>query len=74
MSETKIIARIFEDVGGYYVCDERLNYFDTRRYRHPNKSSALRSALRNGYTHAIGSGCYWQGVKKIPRKFIEQDV
>src|SRR6266508_996380 len=40
------IARIFEDVGGYYVCSESEDYLDTRGKAYPN-SPPIRS------THSI---------------------
>lgn len=55
---TKLIARIFEDVGGYYVCSDSNEHLDTRGLAHQSKASALRSASQLGYTHARGSGTY----------------
>lgn len=57
-TETQTIARIFEDVGGYYICDDSLDYLDARGAAYPNKASAMRSAAEQGYTHARGSGTY----------------
>jgi hypothetical protein len=64
----KQVARIFEDVGGFYVCTEE-HMLDTRGTAYPTKASALRAAAANGYTHAIGSGCYWQGERRIPKLY-----
>src|SRR6266545_4710402 len=50
------IARIFEDVGGYYVSPESEDYLDTRGKAYPTKSEAQRAAARAGYTHMVGSG------------------
>lgn len=54
----KVIARIFYDVGGYYVCDEDLDYLDMRGQNYPSKAAAQRAAKELGYTHCIGSGSY----------------
>ena len=59
--KTKLTARIFADVGGYFVCDDGLDYLDARGYAHASKADALRAAYRKGYTHAVGSGCYRSG-------------
>lgn len=58
----KNVARIFADVGGYYVCSDDLDYLDARGYAHQTKAEAMRSAYESGYTHAIGSGAYKQGA------------
>lgn len=69
------IARIFADIGGYYICDNHEDYLDARGVAYPSKAAALRAAADNyggvqePYTHAIGSGTYWQGIKRIPAKF-----
>lgn len=57
----KSTARIFSDVGGYYVCDSSLPHLDARGKRHSTKADALRAAYQAGYTHAVGSGCYRPG-------------
>lgn len=67
----KSIAKIFEDVGGYYVCDET-GPLDTRGRSYKTKADALRGACRDGYTHAVGSGTYWTGIQAIPKKFREE--
>ena len=41
---TKIVARIFEDVGGYYICSEALDYLDARGTAYQSKAEAMRSA------------------------------
>lgn len=56
------MARIFEDVGGYYICDDSLDYLDARGNGYDSKAAALRAAYAAGYTHAIGSGAYKQGA------------
>jgi hypothetical protein len=57
----KTIARVFESVGGYYICADSLDYLDARGKAYPTKSAALRAAYRCGFTHAIGSGAIKQG-------------
>ena len=51
----KKTIRIFEDVGGYYVCDNDLDYLDTRGACFPTVRAALnycRDVLTmDGYTH-----------------------
>lgn len=53
----KKIARIFEDMGGYFWVDEDCP-LDTSGHCYGNKVSAVRSAAREGYTHVVGSGTY----------------
>lgn len=65
----KIIARIFEDVVGYYVCDEDATYLDARGAAYRTKADALRAAAEDGYTHAIGSGTHWDGLRRIPPRY-----
>ena len=57
-TENTTTARIFEDVGGYYICDDDLDYLDTRGYPSRTKAEAMRVAKDSGYTHARGSGTY----------------
>ena len=40
--EKKKTVRIFEDVGGYYVCDNDLDYLDTRGACFPTVRAALK--------------------------------
>jgi hypothetical protein len=61
MKTEKTTARVFADVGGYYFCDEELEYLDARGTAYPSKAAALRAAYGAGYTHAVGSGAYKQG-------------
>ena len=61
-------AYIFEDVNGYYICDPD-GPLDARGKAHQSKAEAMRAAAYEGYTHAEGSGTYWDGVKKIPGKY-----
>ena len=65
----KKTARIFEDADGYHVCDEDEEFLDARGRAHHTKTSALRSAVEMEFTHAVGSGCPWDGVRKIPTKY-----
>jgi hypothetical protein len=61
-------ARIVEDLGGFYICDDALPYLDTRGkayhmrgQAYPSKSAALIAAWESGYDRAVGSGCYRPG-------------
>ena len=57
------VARIFKEVDGrYYICDEGSKLLDARGTAHLTKRQAMMAALRDGYTHGIGSGTYsrWQ--------------
>jgi hypothetical protein len=64
------VARVFEEsTGKYHHCADSLDYLDARGTGHTTKASALHAAYHNGYTHAVGSGCTWQGVKRIPARF-----
>jgi hypothetical protein len=66
----KKVARIFEDIGGYFVCDEELYYLDARGCLYHSKTAAMLAAASAGYTHAIGSGTYWgNAVRRIPANF-----
>jgi hypothetical protein len=68
MKAEKRVARVFEDVGGYYVCDDAEDFLDMRGRAYDTKAEALRAANRSGYTHATGSGTYWgNGVRAIAR-------
>jgi len=63
-------ARIFADVGGYYWCDDELDYLDARGKAHRTKADAQRAAKEAGYTHAVGSGSYGDGI--TPQKIRER--
>ena len=63
--EIESIARIFEDTNGYYFCDDLEGFLDARGYAFESKIEAIRAAANDGYSHAIGSGTYWKGVKSI---------
>jgi hypothetical protein len=55
-------ARIFEDVGGFYVCCASLPFLDTRGRAYPSRRAAissLRSALDfdpEAFTHYLCNG------------------
>ncbi len=67
-------ARIFEEpTGKYHICDDGLDYLDARGHAHDTKADAMRAAARDGYIHAIGSGTYWDGIKRIPKKYREEE-
>lgn len=68
----KRIARIFEESNGlYHVSDDEAEILDARGRGHRTKADAMRAAAADGYTHATGSGCYWDGVRKIPGRYVE---
>lgn len=49
------VARVFEDVGGFYYCNASLGYLDTRGRGFRSLRSALANLRQNarfdGYTH-----------------------
>jgi hypothetical protein len=64
-------ARIFEEADGkYYICDDDAEILDARGKGHPTKAEAMRAAADMGYTHAVGSGTYWEGVRKLPQDVV----
>ena len=64
------VARVFQEPTGlYHVCDDALDHLDAGGPGHLTKAQALRHALSCGYTHAVGSGVPWQGVRRIPAKY-----
>ena len=65
--DTRKVARIFSEADGYHVGDDKLDYLDARGKPFRTKAAAMRYALTNGYTHAVGSGTYWDGIKTIPK-------
>jgi hypothetical protein len=44
----KVTIRVFEDIGGYYYCDDSLPYLDTRGQAYKTKAMATRVAIENG--------------------------
>lgn len=64
------VARVFEEcTGKYHICDDGLPHLDARGPGYDTKAQALRVAVHIGYTHAVGSGTYWEGIKRIPARF-----
>jgi len=61
------VARIFDEADGYHICDDALDHLDARGPAHRTKADAIRAAVESGYTHATGSGTYWDGVRRITR-------
>jgi hypothetical protein len=62
------VARIFEEcTGKYHICDDDSDCLDARGHGYDSKAAALRSAANgpDAYTHAVGSGTYWDGVRSI---------
>lgn len=66
------VAIIFEDVGGYYISDANNDFLDARGHNFRSKAAALRAACSGDYTHATGSGTPWQGIRRIPDKYREE--
>jgi hypothetical protein len=61
----RTVARIFREVNGlYYVCDDSIPALDARGQGYRTKAEAMRAAARD-YTHAVGSGTYWAGVRSL---------
>jgi hypothetical protein len=56
------VARIFEDVGGFFICCESLPYLDARGCAYPSRRAAiasLRAALAfdpEAFTHYLSKG------------------
>ncbi len=71
MSRTeRKVARVFEEPTGlYHVCGDSLTWLDARGPGCRSKADALRLAMDCGYTHAVGSGTYWEGVRAIPIRY-----
>lgn len=70
--EARKTARIFaESTGKYHICDDDGGMLDARGKGHDTKADALRAAAYMGYTHATGSGTYWEGTRRIPAKYRE---
>ena len=61
-NDTQSVARIFEDVGGYFICDNSLPYLDTRGSAFPSRRAAIaglkqfRKYIPEGYTHYLSKG------------------
>jgi len=65
------IARIHDVPDGWGISDDELDYLETGGPVHRTKAEALRAASADGYTHAVGSGCPWSGVRRIPERYVE---
>ncbi|WP_028321260.1 hypothetical protein [Desulfatiglans anilini] len=66
----KRIAHVFEEVTGlYHFCSNDLPYRDARGPGYKSKAAAVRAAWQSGYTHAMGGGCPWTGLRLIPGRF-----
>jgi hypothetical protein len=66
------VARIFQDQGNeYFVCDDDSSDLDARGTPHNTKFQAIRAAAQQGYTHAVGSGTWWRGIRRIPTRMRE---
>jgi hypothetical protein len=60
---TTKVARIFEDVGGFFICCDSLPYLDTRGRAYPTRRAAI-SSLRysndfcpeKAFTHYLSHG------------------
>ena len=62
----RTVARIFREHNGlYYVCDDSIPALRARGRGYRTKAEALRAAARDSYTHAVGSGTYWAGVRSL---------
>ena len=61
----RVVARIFQDVGGYYICNDNLDYLDARGTSYPTKKMAQEIAFESGYTHGRGSGMSSKGMRKL---------
>lgn len=53
----KKVARIFEDVGRFYICDDSLPYLDTRGRAYRSRREAIQ-ALREAATYEVGPDRY----------------
>jgi len=52
----RCVAYIFQDVGGWYICDDAAGYLDTRGKAYRSKNAAIAAArwaasMGDGYTH-----------------------
>lgn len=69
--QTRRVARIFEDVGGYYVCANDLPYLDTRGRAYRSRRHAVRwlreyaayCPMMEPYTHYVTPG---GNTRKVP--------
>lgn len=69
--QTRRVARIFEDVGGYFVCANDLPYLDARGRAYRSRRHAVRwlreqavyCAMMEPYTHYVTAG---GKVRRVP--------
>ena len=47
--------RIFEEAGGYHICDDDLDYMDARGRPYPTKAAATRGAIGEAADHGARS-------------------
>lgn len=52
----RLTCRVFEESSGFHFSCDSLDYLDARGMGYPSRSSALRVAFSNGFTHAIHKG------------------
>jgi hypothetical protein len=71
MKTERKTARIFEDVGGYYFCDDGLPYLDTRGTSYDTVTAARQAAWESGYNYAVGSGAPASGRLR-PGKYSQR--
>jgi hypothetical protein len=69
--KTQVCIIFQEPTGLYHVSPHDQGYLDARGHGRKTKAEAMRSAWRSGYTHAVGSGTTWDGVRKIPTRYRE---
>lgn len=71
MNTIRKVAYIFEDVNGWYICDESAEMLDTSGRAYPTKNAAIysvREMCRNGYTDYT----HYRTGKTIARKMQSQ--
>jgi hypothetical protein len=66
------VAWVFQEVDGLYRVSNYHDILVTDGPGYKTKADALRAADRAGYTHAIGSGTYWPGIRRIPAEYRNQ--
>jgi hypothetical protein len=63
-----VVARIIEDRGAYYYRPDG-DPAAPWSCHYPSRAQAMRAAYAyGGYTHAVGPGTYWLGVRRIPKR------
>lgn len=66
MNGTKRVAYVFEDVGGWYICDDAAEMLDTRGTAHRSKNAAI-SSLREWAKRGHGDYTHYRTGKTKPR-------